>query len=259
VPEGQYLDTGREGQLSCWAGCVAGYYLTGGDQGGNFKSCRSCTSGRYKTNGGTHACSACTTCSAGKFEAPACTTTRNRQCSTCGGNQYYCSSGVQRSVSVGYYSTGGSSSTRTAQSPCSNQNCGSNEYRSGSCSGSNNGFQCNACQECQQGKGETTSCSATENRVCTACTPGKYKTGSGNSACSWCTPTTCSAGEEQTTECLATENRECNTCASGKYKTSSGNSACSACTTCSAGQEQTAACTTTQNRICIQCSAGKYR
>ena len=33
----------------------------------------------------------------------------------CGGNNYYCTGGVRKTVSSGYYSTGGDSTTRTGQ------------------------------------------------------------------------------------------------------------------------------------------------
>ena len=37
-------------------------------------------------------------------------------CTACSGNNYYCTGGVRRTVSSGYYSTGGTSTTRTGQS-----------------------------------------------------------------------------------------------------------------------------------------------
>ena len=52
---------------------------------------------------------------------------------SCGGNQYYCPGGTstRSTVSSGYYSTGGGSSTRTGQSPCEvGANCCYCVYRS---------------------------------------------------------------------------------------------------------------------------------
>ena len=52
---------------------------------------------------------------------------------SCGGNQYYCPGGTstRSTVSSGYYSTGGGSSTRTGQSPCEvGANCCYYVYRS---------------------------------------------------------------------------------------------------------------------------------
>jgi len=58
-----------------------------------------------------------TTVTVGYYSTGGTATTRTGQ-SACGGNTYYCVSGVRTSVSTGYYSTGGTETTRTGQSQC---------------------------------------------------------------------------------------------------------------------------------------------
>ena len=60
--------------------------------------------------------------SSGYYSTGGTPTTRTGQ-AQCGGNQYYCVNGVRNSVLAGYYSTGGTSTTRTDQAAC-----GGNQY-----------------------------------------------------------------------------------------------------------------------------------
>ena len=96
--------------------CSAGYYLPA-----NATSCSPCGGNNYYCKGGTFNVSSSaqgrSTVTAGYYSTGGTSTTRTGQ-SACGGNNYYCSGGVRYTVSSGYYSTGGTSTTRTGQSQC---------------------------------------------------------------------------------------------------------------------------------------------
>ena len=96
--------------------CSAGYYLKA-----NATSCSACGGNNYYCPGGTYNVSSSAqgrnTVSSGYYSTGGTSTTRTGQ-SECGGNNYYCSAGVRYTVSSGYYSTGGTSTTRTGQSQC---------------------------------------------------------------------------------------------------------------------------------------------
>ena len=92
------------------------YDLTAGN------SCKACPSG-YSCRGGLYCPDkSSVTCSAGYYLKANATS-----CSACGGNNYYCPGGTfnvsssaqgRNTVSSGYYSTGGTSTTRTGQAQC---------------------------------------------------------------------------------------------------------------------------------------------
>ena len=118
-----------------YTSCNSGYYISECDgnayrdgelmqsydlMAGN--SCKSCPSG-YSCRGGLYCPDkSSVTCSAGYYLKANATS-----CSACGGNNYYCPGGTfnvsssaqgRNTVSSGYYSTGGTSTTRTGQSQC---------------------------------------------------------------------------------------------------------------------------------------------
>lgn len=116
-----------------YTSCKSGYYMTSSSSSTTCQStpaagnaCRPCSvmGSNYVCDGGT-ACPRLNkvTCSAGYY-LPA----GASSCSACGGNNYYCPGGTftpssstaqgRNTVSSGYYSTGGSSTTRTGQSIC---------------------------------------------------------------------------------------------------------------------------------------------
>ena len=96
--------------------CSAGYYLPA-----NATSCSACGGNGYWCPGGTFTVSSSTqgrnSVSSGYYSTGGTSTTRTGQ-SACGSNAYYCTGGVRNRVSSGYYSTGGTSTTRTGQSQC---------------------------------------------------------------------------------------------------------------------------------------------
>ena len=111
--------------------CDAGYY--GSSTTNNVNTCNGqCNAGYYCSAGSSsataNACgsndyysntgaSSCTQATPGYYTTGGTSTTRTGQ-TACGGNEYYCTNGVQNSVSNGHYSTGGTSTTRTGQSQC---------------------------------------------------------------------------------------------------------------------------------------------
>ena len=115
-----------------YTSCNSGYYMTSSSSSttcnttpatGN--ACRPCSvyGSNYTCAGGTSCPKASTvTCSAGYY-LPA----NGSSCSACGGNGYWCPGGTftpsssaqgRNSVSNGYYTTGGTSTTRTGQTKC---------------------------------------------------------------------------------------------------------------------------------------------
>jgi len=76
----------------------------------------SCPSGTLVAAASATQVNQCGSCSAGYYLS-------NKACVACGGNQYFCSSGVRQNVAGGYYSYGGGLATRTAQAAC-----GGNQY-----------------------------------------------------------------------------------------------------------------------------------
>ena len=145
--------------------CAAGTYQ--GTDGSTATSCSAC-SGRTKYS--LAGASACSTVSAGYYTT-GCDTSGNKctNQSACGGNAYYCSGGVRNNVSSGYYSTGGTETTRTGQSQCTGAT-----YCSG---GVKNNCPTNY-------DDETTTAGKTSASQCKISCSGGYRVTSANAACS---------------------------------------------------------------------------
>ena len=114
VGGGKYVGTKNSATLST---CAAGTYKAAHNvYYGSTSACSACT-GRTKYSAAGAA--ACSTVTAGHYTTGC--NSSNNNCtgqSECGGNNYYCSSGVRNTVSSGYYSTGGTATTRTGQTQC---------------------------------------------------------------------------------------------------------------------------------------------
>ena len=116
---------------------------------------------------------------------------------------------------------------------CSNSNCASGKYRSGSCGSTTNGFQCNSCsnQNCASGKYRSGSCGGITNGFqCNSCSnqncaSGKYRSGSCSGItngfqCKSCNNVKCAASEYQTGTCGGTTNAntlQCTRCSNPVY------------------------------------------
>ena len=116
-PSGYFCSGGTVCPKSSSITCSPGYYLPA-----NSSTCTACGSNNYYCPGGTFSGTSTSargryTVSSGYYSTGGTTTTRTGQ-SQCGGNTYYCRSGMRYSVTPGYYSTGGTSTTRTGQSQC---------------------------------------------------------------------------------------------------------------------------------------------
>jgi hypothetical protein len=258
-------------------------------------------------------CTACTVCLAGTYEITPCTTTQNRICSFCPAGSA-CSGGAAiapcvagTTFSLGNQSTCSSCTPVCAATTYELQTCTTTQNRvcSNSCpagsacpggavlnacvSGTTfslgNQSTCTNCTVCLATTYETTPCTTTQNRVCTACPPGSacpggaaistcvagttFSLGS-QSSCTNCT--VCLAGSYQTTPCTTTQNRVCTSCpagsacpggtiitpcVNGSNFSLASQSTCTSCISpCAATTYETQACTTTQNRICNVCPAG---
>lgn len=94
---------------------------------------------------------------------------------------------------------------------------------------------------------ETTACTASTNRVCTACPVGSFCLG--NTHIANCT-TTCSAGTYETGgACTSSTNKICTNCTVGSFCL--GDTHIANCTHCQAGTIETSACSSTADSICV--------
>ena len=187
--------------------CSAGYYLKA-----NATSCSACGGNNYYCPGGTYNVSSSAqgrnTVSSGYYSTGGTSTTRTGQ-SACGGNNYYCSAGVRYTVSSGYYSTGGTSTTRTGQSQCTGATYCASGVRN-SCPGS---YTANT----TAGKTSASQCQISVSA-------GKYIATANSS-----TQSTCAAGRYKAAHTVNYgSTSSCSTCGAGTYS-SSGAASCTAC------------------------------
>ena len=100
--------------------------------------------------------------------------------------------------------------------------------------------------------------SGPDDKICTACTAGKFKAVTGSAACTNCAAGKygTSAGMSSCAECIAGKYKDvsgsgtCSDCAAGKYSTSAGMSSCALCI---AGKFKKV----TGSGACIDCAVGK--
>jgi len=129
----------------------------------------------------------------------------------------------------------------------SNQSCGANKYRSGSCSGRNNGFTCNTCNnvDCGAGKYRQGSCSGTNNGyTCHTCNKPSHN------AEQWVSGTC--GGTSNTYKVEECENKSCgaNQYRSGTCNANTGKGfTCNACSnqSCDEGHVRVGTCSGTNN------------
>ena len=206
-----------------YTSCASGYYMTSSSsstacnttaRAGN--ACRPCSvmGSNYTCSGGT-ACPKLNrvTCSAGYYLKANATS-----CSACGGNNYYCPGGTynvsssaqgRNTVSSGYYSTGGTSTTRTGQSQCTGATYCASGVRN-SCPGS---YTANT----TAGKTSASQCQISVSA-------GKYIATANSS-----TQSTCAAGRYKAAHTVNYgDTSSCSTCGAGTYS-SSGAASCTAC------------------------------
>ncbi|KJE96715.1 tyrosine-protein kinase Src42A [Capsaspora owczarzaki ATCC 30864] len=182
--------------------------------------CTPCATGSWDHDGSSAtACVSCASeCVAGYYESPGCTPTTNRACATC----------------TAVTSCAASSTTCTSPTTSRCSTCLANFYKVAGPSSDT----CEACAAaCTTGTFETADCTATSNRVCTACT-----------AISDC---------DATVSCTSTSNGRCSACASGHYLvpgSTSAQDACAVCETCGVGTFESQACTHATNRNCTHCT-----
>ena len=191
--------------------CSAGYYLKA-----NATSCSPCGGNNYYCKGGTFNVSSSAqgrnTVSSGYYSTGGTSTTRTGQ-SACGGNNYYCSAGVRYTVSSGYYSTGGTSTTRTGQSQCTGATYCASGVRN-SCPAQTAGWTRNS------GTGWTTYTQCNQTRAATAvssyCSSGTLKQNA-TSATAWGASTISTAFQAKAGAYV--NGQTCSQCAAGDYCT----------------------------------------
>ena len=131
--------------------------------------CATCTANKYLSGG---ACSACSVCGAGTYQAAACAPTANTACGACDASCTACS--------------------------------GPNPNQCGSCPASFyvSGGACHACKVCEAGTFQAAACTTTANATCTACPAGSFSKVAGSTTCTKCEPGTSSAaGATSCTAC----------------------------------------------------------
>ena len=196
-PSGKYQSgTG----MGVCADCEAGTYQSG--QGGSV--CANCDTGTYQALRAQASCQACTTCLDGQLWASGCTRLGDGACTAC---------------SPGTYAVGG------RVFACSV--CGAGTYQD-----AQQGTACKACQACRAGWFQSGACTATADRQCSACPPGKFSAADGATACQ--------------------------TCGAGTYQDRANATACRACLTCPAGYSWGDSCNATHDAVCSRCAAGTF-
>lgn len=191
--------------------CSAGYYLKA-----NATSCSACGGNNYYCPGGTYNVSSSAqgrnTVSSGYYSTGGTSTTRTGQ-SACGGNNYYCSAGVRYTVSSGYYSTGGTSTTRTGQSQCTGATYCASGVRN-SCPAQTSGWTRNG------GTGWTSYTQCNQTRAATSvssyCSAGQLKQ-TATSATAWGASTISTAFQAKAGAYV--NGQTCSQCAAGDYCT----------------------------------------
>lgn len=191
--------------------CSAGYYLKA-----NATSCSPCGGNNYYCKGGTFNVSSSaqgrSTVSSGYYSTGGTSTTRTGQ-SACGGNNYYCSGGVRYTVSSGYYSTGGTSTTRTGQSQCTGATYCSSGVQN-SCPAQTSGWTRNG------GTGWTSYTQCNQTRAATSvssyCSAGQLKQ-TATSATAWGASTISTAFQAKAGAYV--NGQTCSQCAAGDYCT----------------------------------------
>ena len=203
VGAGKYVGTKNSATLST---CAAGTYKAAHTvYYGSTSSCSACT-GRTKYSAAGAA--ACSTVTAGHYTTGC--NSSNNNCtgqSECGGNNYYCSGGVRNTVSSGYYSTGGTATTRTGQTQC----------EAGYYCASGVRDACDGGTQYQNEKGKTSCKNVSDgyykssNSAQAQC-PENYRSGAGASAQNQC-KTSCADGTY-----VATANAACTSVGTGYYR-----------------------------------------
>ena len=237
--------------------------------------CSTCAAGQYLKGSSPTARGTCTTCS-----NAACHTGTEYRSGSCSGTTdgYQCIS--QPSCSTGQYLKGSSPTARGTCTTCSNTACKTGtEYRSCSCSGTTNGYQCVALGSCPNGQ-YLSGHNSTSDGTCvsqSSCQGGEYlsgATGTQKGTCLPCTNANCQSHQYRTGACTGTTNGfQCAnqpSCNDNHYLAGASTTTkrtCPPCTNteCQQGQYRSGTCDGTSNGFnCNQCSnigcvKGAYR
>lgn len=260
---------GMQGYGCGTASAFDGSFLDGGPG-----RCADCYSNSYKDWEGHSYCTTCTSCNSGQYESQACTASTNRACASC--SSVNCGLG-QILVGCGHGSIGSCDACPwnhyTAGSfldGCTQcRDCGDGKYETGLCNANGQDRQCSTCSPgCGAGFWESTPCTSTTNRVCTACLQcpaGSTMDGCGGSTKGLCVA---DAGFEGNSiegfSPAAYSTNNCNIpgycggitqCAPGWYKNSPGDYPCVPCLGCGENQYKDG-CNPVTGSICRNCPTG---
>ena len=260
------------------APCGTGKYKSGGCSGTSDTACRNqppCSTGEYLEGSSSTAKGACTTCS--KASCPG----GQYRSGTCSGtsNGYSCS--MQPPCTDGQFLKGSSTTAKGSCTSCSNADCGSSSsrFRTKSCSGTNDGFQCADQPKCQSAQ-YLSGHSATDKGECKdqpSCGSGLFLKGASSTTkgtCTSCSNTTCGSSQYRTGSCGGTtDGFSCvdqGSCKAGEYLNGSSTTAKGTCTACdnaqcSSSQFRSGSCSDSNNgyrcRACsnTECAEGEFR
>ena len=207
------LSTANSNGGVCTAGacvlsaCQAGYYVSGNScvactavagctsavtcTSGSDSQCTSCAGGSYLVDSTADSCATCTACAAGTYQVTDCTATTDRVCAAC--------TAVTSCTSAVTCTSGG-------DSQCTS--CASGTYLVDGTADT-----CASCAAaCSPGTYESTACTGTSNRACTAC-PGI-------------------TGCTSAVSCTSASTARCTTCVAGTYLVAGGSGAPDSCAAC---------------------------
>ena len=120
-------------------------------------------------------------------------------------------------------------------------------------------LSCIACSICNRGQYVSTSCTGTQNQICTPCDNGQYQSQNGYTGDSCHDWLVCGEGEYGTTP-TAYVNRACQNCGNEQYQSENGytGDSCHDWSMCGKGKYGTTP-TTSADRQCVSCPSGQYQ
>ena len=259
--------------------------------GGQYDSgCVACGGGTFTDQAGQLSCASWSTCSVGKGQTVAPTTSNDRTCANCtagtsfsdanDGNECQAVStcpigkgqtvapttSVDRTcanctVGTDFSGVNDGSACQTVAADCAagHYQVPATQSADRSCVACDEGTftesstgptSCDACGTCAAGK-TPNGCGSSNSGSCIACDAGTYKLNVG----SWNTTCdSCGVGTNQS----STGQTSCDACVTGQYQPDTGQTSCDACGTCAAGKTLNG-CGSSNSGSCIACDAGTYK
>lgn len=142
---------------------------------------------------------------------------------------------------------------------CQNIKCDAGQIRSGECSGTNNGYVCNADKVCAPGEYVSKKATFTTERECKKCAPSHFSDKQNQEQCTeWAK---CAAGEKVVTVGSATKDLACGVCDDDTFmeKENHRQRLCNAQTVCGKGQRIDDDDNKVERRKCSECAEATFQ